>query len=74
MKTLRVPAASPRKPALAESKPAAGSARRTKLINCGTNRQLSRAELMAEDAAFLARMSGGSRTPKNAVELVREGR
>ncbi len=29
---------------------------------------------MAEDASFLARMSGEARASKSAVELVREGR
>lgn len=74
MKTLRAPNTSPRKPVRAESKPTAGKARPSKFITCGTSRQLSRAELMAEDAAFLARMSGGAKATKSAVDLVKEGR
>lgn len=74
MKTLRLPASSPSKLARVESKAVTRSARHPKFISCGTNRQLTRAEIMAEDAAYLARMSGGEQASRNAIELVREGR
>lgn len=45
-----------------------------KLIPCGPDRRLSREELLAEDARFLALMSRGPKARKNSVKLVREGR
>jgi len=74
MKTLPRTSTSPRKRAADGGKPAAATIPAPKLAVCGTGRRLTREQLMAEDAAFLARMKGGARARKGAVELVREGR
>lgn len=74
MATFSTTAKSPRKPVRTAPKASGSTSRSPKFVVCGTNRQLTRDELMAEDAAFLSRMKGGAKATQSSVELVREGR
>jgi hypothetical protein len=74
MATLSTTAKSPRKQVRSAPKASGSIARSSRLVVCGTNRQLTRDELMAEDAAFLSRMKGGAKATQSSVDLVREGR
>ncbi|MDH4455439.1 MAG: hypothetical protein QE570_19905 [Verrucomicrobiota bacterium] len=70
MKTLTLPA----KPSRGVGSRIVSTARAPKLVACGADRKWSREELIAEEAAFLARIGTGSKSAKTSVQLVREGR
>ncbi len=53
---------------------ASGTQARSKLILSGTARRMTREQILAEDANFLALMRGGRKAAKSSVKLVREGR
>jgi len=53
---------------------ASGTQARSKLILSGTARRMTREQILAEDATFLALMRGGRKAAKSSVKLVREGR
>jgi hypothetical protein len=70
MKTLTLPA----KPSRGVGSWIVSTSRLPKLVVCGADRKWSQEELMAEEAAFLARIGKGARPAKTSVQLVREGR
>jgi hypothetical protein len=53
---------------------AQGAASLSKWVICGPEKRPTRESLLHEDAAFLARMSHGSKVTQSSIELVREGR
>jgi len=73
MKTLSAATKSIRKPGPSARK-AGAAPRSAKWVVCGSDRRMSREEILASDAAFLEKMRLGAKATKSSVELVRQGR